>query len=110
AHEVDGRGIELGRAGDSGKHGIAAVAAAINRDAVAICDALLDEPLHAVGDVVLHGQAPLPETGFPEAAAVSGGTAKVHLQYAVAPIRKKLRLGIEPPPVARPRPAMWVDD
>src|SRR5690606_8425352 len=99
-----------GRAHDTGQHRVAAIAAAVDGDAVAPGDALVDEPLNAIGDVVLHGQPPLPESGFPECTATARGAAEVHLQHAIATIGEELRFGVEAPAVARPRPAVRIDD
>src|SRR3546814_2238258 len=66
-------------------------------------------PVRAVGYVVLHRQAPLPEAGFPEGAAVSGGPTEIHLQHAEPAIGQELGFRVEAPTVARPRPAVRVD-
>src|SRR5690606_13294532 len=108
AHEIDGGGVEIRRASNAGQNGVAAVAATVDSDTVPVDDALINQPLDTVRDVVLHGQAPLPKTGLPELSPVAGRAAEVHLQDAVPPICQELRFWIETPAVARPRPAMRI--
>src|SRR5205085_1348502 len=106
----DGRGIEVRRERDAGERRIAAIAPAIDADALRVGDALGDEPARAVGHVVLHAQAPLSEARFPELAAVTGRAAEIHLEDAVAAIGEELDLGVVAPGVARPRAAVRMDD
>ncbi|KAG1451173.1 hypothetical protein G6F57_016235 [Rhizopus arrhizus] len=110
AHVVHCGGIEVGRVGHAGQGGVAAVAGAVDADALGVGDAFLDQPLDAVCDVVLHFQAPLPEAGFPKGAAVAGRTAEVHLQHAEAAVGQELRFGVVTPAVACPRAAVRVHD
>src|SRR5690606_22719477 len=110
AHIVYSGRIEVRRVGDAGQRGVTAVAASINGDAGRVGDALVNQPLHAVGDVVLHAQTPLAETGFPEFPSVAGRPAIVHLQHAIAAVGQKLGLGIETPAVTHPGPTMRVHD
>ena len=67
---------------------------------------MVDEPLGRVGQVVLHGLAPLLEAFFPERAAVTGRSAEIDLKHGVAAVGEELRLGIEPPDLAGPRSAV----
>ena len=110
ADVVDRGSVQLGREGHAGQRGVAAVAGAVDAHAGAIGNALRHQPLHAIGDVVLHRQAPLAEAGFPELAAIAGGAAEVHLQHAVAAVGQKLHFGVVAPDVACPRAAVRVDD
>lgn len=104
------RRIQIRRQCHAGQRGVAAVAGAIDADALRISDAFLDQPVDAVGDVVLHRPAPLAERRFPELAAEAGGAAGVGLEHGVAAVDQKLHLGIEAPGVASPRPAVRVHD
>ncbi|MNX22226.1 hypothetical protein D3C86_522050 [compost metagenome] len=110
AHIIDRRGIQVRREGDPRQRGVTAVAGAIDADALGVGDALPHQPLHAVRDVVLHLQAPLPEAGLPEVAAVAGGSAEVHLQHAESSVGQELHLGVVAPAVACPRAAVRVHD
>src|SRR3546814_1588875 len=80
AHIVYCRCIQFGRVGDACQGGVTAVAAAVDGYALGVGNALINQPLYAVGNVVLHGQTPLAETGLPEFAAIASGSANVHLQ------------------------------
>ncbi|KAG1254208.1 hypothetical protein G6F65_017137 [Rhizopus arrhizus] len=51
AHVVHCGGIEVGRVGHAGQGGVAAVAGAVDADALGVGDAFLDQPLDAVCDV-----------------------------------------------------------
>ena len=110
AHVVHRRRVQVGREGHAGQRGVAAVAGAVDADALGIGDALLDQPGHAIADVVLHLQAPLAEAGFPEAAAIAGRAPEVHLQHAETPVRQELHFGVVAPAVARPGTAVRIDD
>src|SRR5690606_11121574 len=101
--------IKLRRTRYTGQHRVATIAASVDSDTIAVCDTLVDQPLHAVGDIVLHGKAPLTEALFPEAAPIAGRAAEIHLQHAITAIGNKLCLRVEAPPVAGPGPAMRVD-
>ena len=109
AHVIDRRGVEVGCKSDAGERGVAAVTAAVDGDSLWIGDALLDQPLHAVGDVVLHLVAPLLESCLPELSPVAGRAAEIHLQHGVAAIGQELDLRIVAPAVARPRAAVRVN-
>ena len=76
-----------------------------------IGNTLLDEKVHAVGEVMLHRtDAPLLVTGVEESLAVPGRAAKVRLQNRVAPVGEELDLRIEAPVVAGPGAAVGIDD
>ncbi|AEK60531.1 hypothetical protein CFU_0697 [Collimonas fungivorans Ter331] len=107
---IDRRRIQVRREGDSGQRRIPAVGAAVDRYPLGIGDALLDQPLHAIGDVVLHGLAPLLERRFPELAAVAGRAAVVHLQHGIAAVGQQLHFRVVAPDVAHPRAAVRIDD
>ena len=66
--------------------------------------------MHAIGDVVLHGEAPLAKAALPELTAIAGRAAEIHLQHGIAAIGEELHLGVEAPAVARPGAAVRVDD
>ena len=109
-HVADGTGVEVGREGRARQGRVAAVAAAVDGQAFGVGDASFDEPLHAVGDVVLHGASPLLEARLPELLTVAGGAAEVDLEHRRAAVGQKLRLRIEPPTVARAGAAVRDDD
>src|SRR3546814_4839169 len=71
---------------------------------------LRNQPIHAIGDVVLHAQSPLAETSFPKFAAVACRPTIIHLQHAVAPVSQKLGFRIEAPSVPRPGSAVRIDN
>ena len=105
---IDRRGIEIRRKRHAGERGVTAVASAVNRHAFRIGDAFLDQPLHAIGNVVLHRLAPLLERRFPEFAAVAGRAAEIHLENRITAVCEKLHFRIVAPIIARPRAAMWI--
>src|SRR5690606_16241232 len=102
--------IEIRGKGNARERGITAITAAIDADARRVGNALVNQPAHAVGDVVLHGQAPLAEAGFPKTSTVARGTAEIHLQDAKSPVGQELNFGVVAPAVASPRSAVRVDD
>ena len=106
AHVVHGAGIEVGILDDTLQRGVTAVTAAVDGDLRRIGDALFDQPVHAVRNVVLHGLAPFAVGDFGEFAPEAGRTAEVHLQYGVAAVGQELHLGVESPRVAGPRAAV----
>ncbi len=110
AHVVDAALVQLGRKGEPRHGGIPAIAGAINTDPVAVGDALFDSPLEGVGDVRLHGLAPLFTAGQPMFHAKTGRAAKIHLQHGIPPACEKLQCGVVAPAVAGPRPAMGMHD
>ena len=111
ADDVDAGRVEVRREGEAGERGVAAVRAAHDADAVGVGDALLDEPLRAVGQVVLHGaRAPLAVARVEVVFAVARRAAEVGLQHGVAAVGEKLRVGVVAPAVARPRPAVDQQD
>ena len=109
-HIVHRSSVQIRRQRDACERRIAAVTGAINSDSFRVGNALGNQPLHAVGDVVLHAQAPLAKAGFPELATIAGGAAKVDLQHGIAAIGEKLHLGVVAPAVTRPGATMRVDD
>src|SRR3546814_19808045 len=70
---------------------------------------LRNQPIHAIGDVVLHAQSPLAETSFPQFAAVACSPTIIHLQHAVAPVSQKLGFMIKAPSVTRQRSSVLID-
>ena len=59
AGDAHGARVELRRKRGARERGVSAVAPADDTNALGISDALVDERANAVGDVVLHAQAPL---------------------------------------------------
>ena len=96
--------------GDARERRVAAIAAAVDRDALGIGQAFGDRPMHAVGDVVLHCEAPLAVARLQVVATVPGRAAVVHLQDRVATVREELNLGVKAPRVAYPRAAVGMHD
>ena len=86
---------------------IAAIAGAGNADAARIGVALGNGPAGAVGNIVLHGQAPLPHTRFKMARTKPEAAAKLHFQHGIAARGKKLGVGI-PAPARAPDPGSAV--
>ena len=108
ADVIHGAGIFFRRERHTGKGGVTAITAAVNGNAFRVGNALADEPVHAVGNVVLHAQTPLSVTGFEETATVARGTAKVHLEHGIASIAQELRFGRKAPTVACPGTAVGI--
>src|SRR5690606_450813 len=109
AHEVNRGGIELRSSHYARERGITTIAATVDSDAVTVCDALVYQPMHAISNVILHGEPPLAEAGFPKLAPITRRTAKIHLQNTIASVRQELGFGVETPAVAHPWPAVRVD-
>ena len=61
AHIIDCCRVEIGRVGNSRQRGVTAVTPAVNRKALRVGNALFDQPLDTVSDVVLHRFTPLLE-------------------------------------------------
>src|ERR1041385_5888114 len=59
AEDVDAAAERVGRFGQRAERRIAAARSAHDRDPLGIGDALVDRPLHAVGEIVLHLQSEL---------------------------------------------------
>ena len=91
--------------------GIAAVGRAGQCHALRIGHALRHRPLRGVGQVVLHGRAPLLPAGAKVAGAEAGGAAELRLQHRVAARGEELHLRVPAPCRApHPGPAMREDD
>ena len=85
---------------------VTAVGTAHDRDFPGVGIAFLDGPIHGVDEIVVHLESPLFVACIEELLPVTRGGAIIHLQAGVSPVREPLRVGIVPPHVARPRPAM----
>ncbi len=110
ADVVDAALVEIRRERDAGHGRVAAVAAAVNADALGVGDSFLDRPLHRVGDVVLHLGAPFAPAGAIEGVAVTRRAAEIDLQYRIATVGHELHGRIEAPEVTGSRTAVRVDD
>src|SRR3546814_3455826 len=88
---------------------VAAEAAAVDADAIAVGIPFPDRPVGGVENVVLDALAPLQMARVLECASVAAGAAIVDLQHGVATVREHLRFPVERPVVARAdRPAVGV--
>ena len=108
ADDVDRAGEDVGGEGGADQGGVAAVGAAEDGDPIGVGVALVDHVLHGVDEVVVHLGAPLAVAGVDEVLAVAGGAPEVDLHAQVAAVGQPLRLGVEPPRVPGPRPAVHV--
>ena len=109
---LDGPTIEIAHENTSGvnvaadQRGVPAVGATVDRNPVAIDNALCDKVIDGVEQVVVHLGAPLAVARVEEGLAVAGGTAEVDVHTGVAPVGQPLVFGIESPTIARPRTAV----
>src|SRR5690606_38055463 len=110
AYIIHRAGVQLGRQGDASKGRIATITAAIDGNPGRVCDSFINQPVYAIGHIVLHGASPLLERGFPELTAIAGGSPEIHLQYSITPVGQKLYLWIKTPSVSSPGSSVWVDD
>src|SRR6266404_6297350 len=101
--------IQVWRFDETLEHSVATVAASIDAHALWISDSLLNDPVHSIGDVILHRTAPLFKAGFKKFSSVAGRSPEIHLQNGIAPIREELDLGIKFPIVARPGSTVWIN-
>ena len=106
ADDVDAAGKRIGRKGDTGERGVAAVTAAHDADFVRVGDALLHRPIFSVEQIGVHGAGPLQIAGIQIFFAIPGRPAKINLQHGVPAIGQPLRVTIEAPGVAAPRSAV----
>ena len=109
-HVVNGAAIEVGGETRPGQSGISPVRGTVDGDAFGIGNAGIDEPMHSVCDVVLHGESPLFIALFEKLTAVACAAAEVELEHGVTARTEELHFGREAPIVARPRASMWIDD
>ena len=87
---VDTAGIEVGRKAKTCQRGITAITSAINRYALRISNALRNQPVYAVCNIVLHRLPPLLVTRFKELATITRRTAEIHLEHGITTIAKEL--------------------
>ena len=110
AHVRHARRIQIRREGQARQRRVTAVRAAEDADALRISDALIDQVLDPVADVVLHrARAPLVVAGVQVRFAIAGRAAEIRLQHDVAAIGEELRVRVVAPIVARPRSAVRQD-
>ena len=110
ADVVDAATVQFRRETKAGHRRVAAIARAVDANALGIDDALGDEVFHAVSDIVLHGSTPLAVSSGEQFVAVAGRAAEVRLKHGVASVGEKLHVGVPAPVVAGGRPAMRVND
>ena len=96
SHNGDTAGEAIGRIGHTPERRVAAVGAAVDRDLVALRDAVADRPVDAVDQVVVHLAAPLLVGLVDEVLPETGGAAEVHLQRRVTPVGEPDALGVIP--------------
>jgi hypothetical protein len=106
ARHADAALVQSRRLGQAPQRRVAAVAAADDADAVRVGDLLVDQVLHAGGDVLLHRLAPLAVAGLLEMLAEAGRAAELRLEHRVAVRREDLHVLVESPAVARLRAAV----
>jgi hypothetical protein len=111
AHHVDAAAVVVRLLDQLRQHRIAAEARAQHRHALRVGHALVDGPLHGLGDVALHAVVGLAGAGHHEGAAVAGRAAVVHVEHRVAAVGQHLRAVVagRAPAVAHPRAAVDVD-
>ena len=66
--------------------------------------------MHAVGDVILHGEPPLLVAFFEKVAAVACAPTEIELKDRITSRTQELHFRGEAPIVARPRSAVGIDD
>src|SRR5260221_7676334 len=101
--------IQVWRFDETLEYSVATIAASIDAHALWIGDSLLNDPVHSIGDVILHRTAPLFKAGFKKFSSVAGRSPEIHLINGIAPISSDMDLVIKFPIVARPRSAVWID-
>ena len=107
AHPADAALVQVGVVHQPHQGGVAAVAGAGDADALRIGVAMRHGPAGAVGDVVLHLQAPLLPAGAEVLVAIAGAAAEVRLQHRIAARSQELGFRVPAPVVAmHVRPAM----
>src|SRR5258708_28626347 len=89
--------IQVWRFHETLEHSVATIAASIDAHALWISDSLLTDPVHSIGDVILHRTAPLFKAGFKKFSSVASRSTEIHLQNAIPPIREALSLSIKFP-------------
>jgi hypothetical protein len=97
ADPVDAAPIQLGVVDQAHQRGVAAVAGAGDAHALGVGVTLGDSPARAVGDVVLHLQAPLLPAGAEMPRTEAGAAAVFRLQHSVAARGQELHLRIPAP-------------
>ena len=88
-------GVHVRSESSTGQRCVAAIAPADDANAFWIDDALRDQRLHSVGDIVLHAQAPLLPAGIGVGTPTSGRAAELRLQHGVAARCEELRQPVE---------------
>src|SRR5439155_16998591 len=102
----DRAAVELRLFHDADERGVTAITPADDADARRVRDSLVDEPVSARGDVIVHDRAPGLVTGVLPFLAVTRRTAEVQLQHGIATVGQQLHQRIVTPPVARLGPAV----
>src|SRR6185369_3529097 len=110
SHERDAAPEELWLAHEALQRRIAAIARAVEANALLVDDALLHEMQRAIRDVVLHGLAPLPVAGIEVLAAKAHRGSGLCFEHCIATAREELRL-VDSPRIAAvdARPGASVD-
>ena len=108
--DAHGAAEELGRPDRAHQRRVAAIAAAVDADALRLSDALRGKPLRTGRDVVLHRPAPLAIAGELERLAEAVGAAELRLQDRVAARCQQLDDRVPLPAIAHDRSAVHEDD
>src|SRR5690606_33209042 len=107
ADVAGGAAVQVRLAGHAHQRRIAAVAGAVDADALRVGDAGLDRPAGRIGQVVLHAPAPFLYAGLRVRPAIAAGATVVHPQHRIAGRGQDLAVVVELPAVADPvRPAV----
>src|SRR5258708_28275739 len=86
--------IQVWRFDETLEYSVATVAASIDAHALWIGDSLLNDPVHSIGDVILHRTAPLFKPRFKKFSSVAARSPEIHLHNSISPLRDELYPGI----------------
>jgi len=95
AHITGRAAVQRGLAGNPHQRGVRAVAGAVDADAPCIGDAFGDGPARGIGDIVLHGAAPLFRGSLGVRAAMVARAPEVDLQHRIAGRCQQLVVALE---------------